>query len=327
MQTLRQALTGILMALISTALVLGSLLVSLAESGQPIGLAPSPTQGPELTATPQPTALPGMPTPTRVPTRTPTITLVPTANFTCKTPRDWVLYTIQGEDTLDSLAQRFHTTVEDLMKFNCLDSTTLVSGTVMYRPPDPPTPTGTSTATVTATSTPVPPTAKPNNTPTTCGRPAGWVTYIVQPGDTLFGLHLIFNVSIADLQRANCLGNSINIRSGSTLFVPFAFPSKTFTPARVPPTRTLTQVPPTRTLTPTQILPGTSTFTPTLTEVIPPTQTPTPTHTLTVQPTDTETPVPTDTPTQAPTLTFTPMPTATPTPTDTSTPKPNPPAP
>jgi LysM repeat protein len=52
-----------------------------------------------------------------------------------------------------------------------------------------------------------------------CGAPPGWVIYIVQPGDTLYGISLLFGVSIAELQNANCLA-SVYVYSGQRLYVP-----------------------------------------------------------------------------------------------------------
>jgi len=65
-----------------------------------------------------------------------------------------------------------------------------------------------------------------------CGPPDGWFSYLVQPGDNLFRLSQELSVTITDLQLANCLGNSVLIRAGEKLFVPFvpAHPETTITP-------------------------------------------------------------------------------------------------
>lgn len=83
--------------------------------------------------------------------------------------------------------------------------------------------------------------------PTTsqCGRPAGWVQYIVRPGDTLSNLSRIFNISIAQLQIANCMGNSVSLYVGQVIYTPW-----------IPPTQIIpTQIIPTQT-TPTQVTPS-----------------------------------------------------------------------
>ena len=52
-----------------------------------------------------------------------------------------------------------------------------------------------------------------------CGPPEGWVSYIVQPGDTLFGLGLALASSADELISANCLEGDL-ILAGQELFVP-----------------------------------------------------------------------------------------------------------
>ncbi len=78
-------------------------------------------------------------------------------------------------------------------------------------------------------SGPQPPTESPSLTPTACGPPRGWVLYTVEAGDSLFRLSQKFNVTISELQRANCLTGT-NIRAGQQLYVPFVpTPTPTFT--------------------------------------------------------------------------------------------------
>ncbi|MBN1668605.1 MAG: LysM peptidoglycan-binding domain-containing protein [Anaerolineales bacterium] len=71
------------------------------------------------------------------------------------------------------------------------------------------------------TQTQAEPTVQPSASATVpaCGAPPGWVIYIVQPGDTLYGISLLFGVSIAELQNANCLA-SVYVYSGQRLYVP-----------------------------------------------------------------------------------------------------------
>jgi hypothetical protein len=78
----------------------------------------------------------------------------------------------------------------------------------------------------------------PTDTATVCGPPSRWVRYTVQPGDTLFELGLHTNVSVQELQVANCL-SATTIRVGQQLFLPY-IPTPTFTPTLTPlPTPTL----------------------------------------------------------------------------------------
>lgn len=153
--------------------------------------------------------------------------------------------------------------------------------------------TGTDTPLVTAseTGTPLPTqtptrigiTPVPVHTLVPCGSPNNWVVYIVQPGDSLFRISQIYGVTVAELQRANCLGTSTTLHTGQILYVP---PWSPVAPSSTPPILVL----------PT----STSINTPTDTQVfIPPSDTPIP---ATQPPVDTDTPVPpaTDVPTDTP---------------------------
>jgi len=128
---------------------------------------------------------------------------------------------------------------------------------------------------------------------TICAPPSNWVIYIIQPNDSLYNLGLKFGVTVAELQKGNCMGDSVLLYAGQKLFVPNV-PTQTTT---VSPTRI-----PTRSATPTEEI-GISTDTP---EPIP-TETPIPTDTP--QPTDTPNPTNTLTPPPLPTDTYTPPPT------------------
>jgi len=60
-----------------------------------------------------------------------------------------------------------------------------------------------------------------------CGPYRGWVRgYIVQPGDTLYRIALKHGVTVAQLQRANCLTDTL-IFAGERLWVPFMLPPAT----------------------------------------------------------------------------------------------------
>ena len=286
MNFIRQLALGLVTALASSALVLGAL--SLASAEGILNYTPTPT----ITSTPRPTQ-PGEMTDTPQPTPT---SIPPTD---CPPPPGWISYILQPGDTLDSLSILYNISVDQIMQANCLRSTDVKTGSNVYLPPLP-------TATPTATSPVVPgATEEPTNTPPLptirpCGPPAGWVPYIIQPGDTLLSLSRIFGVSVAELQFANCIDNPHDIKAGAILYVPF-IPVRTPTATNTnppPPSSTPkppTAVPPTSTpVTPTTAVPPTATFTPTFTPVTP-TNTPVPTDTPI--PTDTETPVPTETPT------------------------------
>ena len=65
----------------------------------------------------------------------------------------------------------------------------------------------------------------------TCNLPLGWVLYIVQTGDTLYRLKDLFGTTIRELQLANCMGDSILIKVGQSLYVPARV---TATPSPIP---------------------------------------------------------------------------------------------
>lgn len=63
----------------------------------------------------------------------------------------------------------------------------------------------------------------------TCGHvPAGWVGYVVRPGDTLFALALNAGATVNEVRQANCLDENLPLYSGITLYLP------TTPPVRIP---------------------------------------------------------------------------------------------
>ncbi len=72
----------------------------------------------------------------------------------------------------------------------------------------------------------------PSFTPTPCALPSRWVAYTVKPGDTLFVLSQQTNVTVGQLQSANCLKDT-TIRAGQQLFLPFV-PTPTATATLTP---------------------------------------------------------------------------------------------
>lgn len=85
--------------------------------------------------------------------------------------------------------------------------------------------------------TPLPvPSATSDLTPTltaiidSCPIPTDWVSYLVQPGDTLSQLAQRAGISLGDLATANCLSNTNRILVGQTIYLPVFMP----TPAPLP---------------------------------------------------------------------------------------------
>jgi LysM repeat protein len=96
-----------------------------------------------------------------VPPLPPTSTPVPPSPPVCIPPYGWRPYVVRPGDTLYSLAARFGTTVQAIMRANCLNRYYLYTGEIIYLPPyftptptRRPTPTLTPTRTVTPTLTP-----------------------------------------------------------------------------------------------------------------------------------------------------------------------------
>lgn len=301
MKNLRQLLIGLLTAIGSSILVLAAGSLALLEGAispaLPVTLstaAPSLTASPFITSTPIISTLTG-PTLAVTPTLTFTATATQTEVFACqKTPPGWVPYVVKAGDTLQSLAEQSGQTSDVILNANCLISPVLLEGTILYLP------FSGQTATVTpALPTPLPtvqviyPTviAPIKTAPPSCGRPYGWVAYIVKPGDNLYRLSLAFGVTQYQLQVANCLSSTF-IYAGQVLYVPniptrtpmitntaTQMPSATFTATKTtpPPPATATATTPAPSATPA---PATATATASETA----TQTPSATSTATLTP-------------------------------------------
>ena len=208
MGSLRQIGAGFLLGVISIAAVIGGFALSLAEGGVEEVVVASPTALPSvmivtdyptiplLTDTPQAITSESVidtPAPTSTLPASPTPPPPPTS---CLPPAGWQAILVQGNETLFSLAQKYRTTPAAIKQGNCLFSDQLIGGSFLYVPPRP-----------TATFIP-------------CGAPYGWVNYYVVPGDTLYSISARYRVTVADLQRANCLGRSTFIASGKPIKVP-----------------------------------------------------------------------------------------------------------
>jgi len=100
-----------------------------------------------------------------------------------------------------------------------------------------PTPAPTNTPSPTGTPGPSP-TPGPTHTPPATAAPGatGTITYVVQPGDTLLGIALQYNTTVAELQRLNNMGSETLITVGQVLIV-----------GEVAITPTATAIPPTNT--------------------------------------------------------------------------------
>ena len=119
----------------------------------------------------------------------------PRPEGTCRgtRPAGWRVYVVRSPDSLSLLARRFQTTEERLMEVNCLANNSLSGVTTLY---------------------------VPNFVPSqVCSRLPGWLDYVVQRGDTLYGLARALGVSVDELKRVNCLAGN-TIVAGTILWVP-----------------------------------------------------------------------------------------------------------
>lgn len=122
-----------------------------------------------------------------------------------------VSHTVQKGDTLYSLARRYSTTVETLMKLNNLKTPDLRVGQVLRLP----TPAGSPPPqTPPATQAPPPPPASPTQPPVT-----QITVHTVQKGDTLYSLARKYLVALQELMIANNL-TSTDLIVGQKLQIP-----------------------------------------------------------------------------------------------------------
>jgi LysM repeat protein len=312
MKDLRQVALGALLALGSMILVLGSILLAMAESQTYPMAAASVTLPPKYTLTPVAPAWTETPGGQATPATTiatqifpPTPTLLPTS--ACPPPAGWVAYMVLPGDTLAGLAETYGVSEAELMAANCLEVSSLPAGYLIYVP---------QRAIVIDTNTPFP-------SPTICNAPYGWIIYTVRSGDYLTQIARDYGITYQKLRDVNCLTSDI-IHPGDHLWVPnvptitpapseTGVPQPTLTPTPQPPTEVPTSTqPPSDTLTPTLI--KTPTLAPTTVTI--PTTAPAPSDTPSLTPTETV-PAPTATPSltpEPPTATLT-----SPPPTETST--------
>lgn len=164
------------------------------------------TPTPTSTDTPTPTAT-DTPTASVTPTPTETATITPTP--TASSP---FLYTVEENDNLFTIAEKFNVDVLVLMALNNLtyDSVIRVGDELLIPPPDLTLPTET---------------ALPEGM-------RGTVEYVVKTGDTLEGIALQFNSTVEAILQENDLENANEIFTGQTLVIPvnIATPVPTRTP-------------------------------------------------------------------------------------------------
>jgi LysM repeat protein len=279
MDMLRRLGGSLLLAAFSAALVIGGISLALAESYVPVVPTPTETQA-LIPIIPSPTSPPlAFITGTAIPAAT--NTLQPPTSSACPPPLGWIAVSVQPGDSLATLASRYQVTPQELSQANCLFSTDLPTGSILYVP------------------------SIPTNTPVPCGPPSGWIRYTVQPGNTMYSLSQAYGVSISQLQFANCMAsNQFGLSTGQSLWVPNVAtrtPRASATPTLTPVSIIFPTLTRTATITPTATASPTSTNVPTVTATgtatatasstaPPPSPTATATATVTAFPSATETP-------------------------------------
>lgn len=244
-------------------------------------------------------------------------------------PAGWLLYTVVSGDTVAGLAAATQTDAAAILAANCMTADTLSDGMQILLPSDP------------AAAPP-------------CGPPQWWVRYQVRAGDSMTGLALSRNTTVAEVLRANCR-DSEELSVGQFIFLPpggqlppappVAQPPVVPPPVVEPPTATPVPPSPEATATfppPPPVEPSATSIPPTFAPPVPTREVPTatvpppptatvppppPTATVPPPPPPTDTPPPPPPTREVPTATVPPPPpTATiPPPPPTDTPPPPPP--
>ncbi len=149
-----------------------AVLTTIQPSPGPVEATPTPAQ-PEITPQPSPSA------PELIPTPAPA--------------QGYINYEVKWGDTLESIAYRFGTTVEELVRINNLANPNLIYiGQILKVP-------GTAQA--------MPPSPAASE-------------YIVQPGDTIWSIAVRFNTTVEAIAAANRLINPNFIYVGQKLIIP-----------------------------------------------------------------------------------------------------------
>ncbi|MEM7028509.1 MAG: LysM peptidoglycan-binding domain-containing protein [Chloroflexota bacterium] len=171
------------------------------------------------TATPMPRQVTS--TATNTPTASPTPTITPTYTPTPSPTPTPIIHQIRQGETLIFLADKYNVSVDNIIRANSISENTLLQlGQDLIIP-------------------------APNTIPgavVSDGRTV--IQYTIQEGDTLFGLALRYDVSLATLTRANPDIDLDFLSIGQKITIPLGGPILTVTPTPKPPTPTFTPGPP-----------------------------------------------------------------------------------
>jgi LysM repeat protein len=207
MRNTRQIIWGIILILVSSALLFGILSLSQAEG---ITRLSTSTQLPAST-------LAGLVSPTPNATSTPVIiyTCPTSVPLSCPT---YVIPTLPPTPPPTSTIPTLPPALSPTSAISTLPPTPSPTRTAVMLPSIPVTPLPSATPTP-GSSQAIFYSPTPTHTGVSCGAPRSWVIYVVQKGDTLYHLGKIYGIPYTEIQRANCLDN-FNIRIGQLLYVP-----------------------------------------------------------------------------------------------------------
>ena len=132
MKALRQMGSGFIIGAISLLLVIGGISLSLTETSAP-SLPPTSSPIPTTFAVEFASPLATQNIPTSIPTQAPALVASATQK-TCVIPSDWIPITVGVTDDLNTIAQRYNTTTDELNEKNCLNLVNPAPGTIIYVP-------------------------------------------------------------------------------------------------------------------------------------------------------------------------------------------------
>ena len=140
MNNRRELTSGLLAALVSIIIIVGSFAISFAEDRMGISQAILPTASPTSTITPTviiPTPKPGEPTLTASPTQLSPTPTTPTPTPSCTFPPGLGPHRRKPGANSRILAEAYQISPEDLMVGNCLLIASVSPGSILYVPDKP----------------------------------------------------------------------------------------------------------------------------------------------------------------------------------------------
>ncbi|NPV84441.1 MAG: LysM peptidoglycan-binding domain-containing protein [Anaerolineae bacterium] len=225
MEMRRELLKGLAASALSLCLVMGALMLSLAEDLHFEGyrgasfsyIQHTPTEISALEETPAVTEQPQEAE--SLLDQAMMLTLM-AETPECVIRKDWKPYIIQPGDSLVKLAEVYLLSIKELKQGNCLSGDELTPGNIIFLPerkivlsPFVELPTITPNVEETVELTPTP-------QPAECIPPEGWSPYVVTENDSLRSLSQQLGVSLFAIKEANCLSYPLVVEAGDVLYLP-----------------------------------------------------------------------------------------------------------